>query len=71
VYTVLRGTSLSFYKDARHRDANEPYHNEQPLGLQQANAHIAADYTKKRNVISLQTRDGAEYLLQARDDVSL
>lgn len=69
LYCVLRGNTLAFYKDHKHKEAQDVYHGEQPINLAGANAQVASDYTKKRFVISLRLPNGAEYLLQARDEV--
>lgn len=71
LYTVLRGNQLSFYKDQRHREESELFKGEKPISLQGCSVVVAAEYTKRRFVLSLRTPTGAEYLLQARDDDDL
>uniref|UniRef100_A0A915IT01 PH domain-containing protein n=1 Tax=Romanomermis culicivorax TaxID=13658 RepID=A0A915IT01_ROMCU len=71
LYTVLRGNQLSFYKDQRHREENELFRGEKPINLQGCSVVVAAEYTKRRFVLSLRTPTGAEYLFQARDDDDL
>jgi len=56
---------------ARVQEENVLFHAEAPLSLQGCSVEPASEYTKRRHVISLRTPSGAEYLLQARDEVRL
>ncbi|CAI4222623.1 unnamed protein product [Auanema sp. JU1783] len=71
LYTVLRGSDLSFFKDSKHRDEGATFHNEPSLSLAGCSVTIAQDYSKKKNVLSLRLPVGAEYLLQCADDTDL
>uniref|UniRef100_A0A0M3K8W6 Spectrin beta chain (inferred by orthology to a D. melanogaster protein) n=1 Tax=Anisakis simplex TaxID=6269 RepID=A0A0M3K8W6_ANISI len=68
VYVVLRGTRLAFFKDQKHKEEGIAYHGEEPISLEGCSVNIAADYTKKKNVLSLRLPPGAEYLLQAANE---
>ncbi|XP_067682927.1 spectrin beta chain, non-erythrocytic 5-like isoform X3 [Haliotis asinina] len=61
-YTVLFGQLLCFFKD------KEAYSESQaaapPLNIHKAVCEVAADYTKKKNVLRLHLHDGSEYLLE-------
>jgi hypothetical protein len=67
-YSVIRGGQLAFFKDQRHREESALLHNEQPISLPGCSVHVASEYTKKRNVLSLRLTQGAEYLLQASSE---
>ncbi|KAL1246261.1 Spectrin beta chain [Trichinella spiralis] len=68
LYCVIRGSQLEFYKDHKHREDGELYRGETPINLVGWNVEIASSYTKRRNVLSLRSPAGFEYLLQARDE---
>uniref|UniRef100_A0A1I8EKU7 Spectrin beta chain n=1 Tax=Wuchereria bancrofti TaxID=6293 RepID=A0A1I8EKU7_WUCBA len=68
VYAVLRGSQLAFFKDQKHMEENILFHGEEPLNLESCSVSIAAEYTKKKNVLSLKSPTGAEYLLQTASD---
>uniref|UniRef100_F1KPP4 Spectrin beta chain n=1 Tax=Ascaris suum TaxID=6253 RepID=F1KPP4_ASCSU len=68
VYAVLRGSQLSFFKDQKHKEEGIAYHGEGPISLEGCSVNIAADYTKKKNVISLRLPSGAEYLIQTANE---
>ncbi|KAK0414269.1 hypothetical protein QR680_007238 [Steinernema hermaphroditum] len=68
LYCVIRGGELSFYKDAKHRESGERFHGEQPMQLAGCSVQPAADYTKKKNVLSLRLPIGAEYLIQCANE---
>ncbi|KRY58051.1 Spectrin beta chain [Trichinella britovi] len=68
LYCVIRGSQLEFYKDHKHREDGELYRGETPISLVGWNVEIASSYTKRRNVLSLRSPAGFEYLLQARDE---
>ncbi|CAL1542371.1 unnamed protein product [Lymnaea stagnalis] len=61
-YTVLFGQLLCFFKD------KEAYADGQaaspPVNIHRSVNEIAADYTKKQNVLRLSLHDGAEFLLE-------
>lgn len=38
------------------------------LSLHKATSEVASDYKKKKHVFKLQTQDGSEFLLQAKDE---
>ncbi|OZC09778.1 hypothetical protein X798_03181 [Onchocerca flexuosa] len=68
VYAVLRGSQLAFFKDQKHMEENTLFRGEEPLNLEGCSISIAAEYTKKKNVLSLKFMNGAEYLLQTASD---
>jgi spectrin beta len=70
LYAVVQGHTLTFYKDARHRQDNTPYHGEPPIDLSGSNV-VLSDYPKRRNVISAKLPFGSEYLLQCADEEDL
>ncbi|XP_035204632.1 spectrin beta chain-like [Stegodyphus dumicola] len=73
VYLYVKAHTLYTYKDQKHRkqDPDNYYHGEQPLDLRRSSVEVATDYTKRRHVFRLKLIGGAEYLFQAKDDVSL
>ena len=52
---VLKAGQVSFYKDQKsyRSSPDATYKGEPPAELQGANAQVAADYTKKKNVFRL------------------
>uniref|UniRef100_A0A1B6LLG0 PH domain-containing protein n=1 Tax=Graphocephala atropunctata TaxID=36148 RepID=A0A1B6LLG0_9HEMI len=70
LYSVVRGTKLLFYKDAKSAKASPEVYakGETPLDLRGGSCEIAADYTKKKHVFRVKAASGAEILLQAKDD---
>uniref|UniRef100_A0A183F1A5 PH domain-containing protein n=1 Tax=Gongylonema pulchrum TaxID=637853 RepID=A0A183F1A5_9BILA len=44
------------------------FHGEEPLNLEGCSVAVAAEYTKKKNVLSLRSPTGAEYLLQTASE---
>uniref|UniRef100_A0A8V5GIT0 Uncharacterized protein n=1 Tax=Melopsittacus undulatus TaxID=13146 RepID=A0A8V5GIT0_MELUD len=72
VYCVLRGGSLSFYKDAKSAGgAGAPFHGEPPASLRGARCHPATHYKKRKHVFKLGLSDGKEYLFQAKDEAEM
>ncbi|XP_075382260.1 spectrin beta chain, non-erythrocytic 2 [Mycteria americana] len=71
VYCVLRGGSLSFYKDAKSAGVGAPYHGEPPASLRGARCHPALHYKKRKHVFKLGLSDGKEYLFQAKDEAEM
>ncbi|XP_076029013.1 spectrin beta chain, non-erythrocytic 5 kst isoform X3 [Oratosquilla oratoria] len=61
-YTVLCGQLLCFFKDED--DFIDQKAASSPISIFQAQVEKAEDYTKKKNVFRIITRDGAEYLLE-------
>ncbi len=55
VCVVLKGGQIAFYKDQKSFRAapDTTYKGEPPVELAGANAVVAADYTKKKNVFRL------------------
>ncbi|KRX67877.1 Spectrin beta chain [Trichinella sp. T9] len=53
------------------KEDGELYRGETPINLVGWNVEIASSYTKRRNVLSLRSPAGFEYLLQARDELFL
>lgn len=70
MYAVLHGKHLAFFKDQKHKEEKALYHGEEPLNLEGCSVNIAAEYTKKKNVLALRLPSGAEYLLQTANEVS-
>ncbi|XP_047735798.1 spectrin beta chain isoform X3 [Hyalella azteca] len=73
VFVVVRGSTLSFYKDSKTYKAtpDQYFRGEAPIDLLNAQASVADDYTKKKNVFRLKLANGGEYLFQARDEEEL
>ncbi|XP_052769142.1 spectrin beta chain, non-erythrocytic 2-like isoform X1 [Mya arenaria] len=62
-YAVLFGQLLCFFKDKE--GYLEKFAAAPPVNIHQAHCEVAADYTKKKNVLRLHLHDGAEFLLEA------
>ncbi|TRZ10316.1 hypothetical protein HGM15179_016794 [Zosterops borbonicus] len=71
LYCVLRGGSLSVFKDARGAGAGVPYHGEPPTPLRGARCHPATAYRKRKHVFRLGLSDGKEFLFQAKDEADM
>ncbi|XP_076252536.1 spectrin beta chain isoform X3 [Rhynchophorus ferrugineus] len=73
VYLVLRGSQLSFYKDAKTAKStpDQRFKGEAPLQLYGATATVASDYKKKKHVFRLKLENGGDFLLQAHDDTEM
>ncbi|XP_045479704.1 spectrin beta chain isoform X5 [Harmonia axyridis] len=73
VYVMLRGTQVSFYKDAKtaHSSADQTFKGEAPLSLHKAKASRADDYKKKKHVFRLKLDSGAEFLFHAQNDTEM
>lgn len=70
---VLKKNQLLFYKDQKHAK-NEPekyYKGEAAMNLKDIAIEVASNYTKKKHVFRLKLPNGAEYLLQAKDDAEM
>ncbi|XP_070805867.1 LOW QUALITY PROTEIN: spectrin beta chain, non-erythrocytic 4 [Pituophis catenifer annectens] len=68
LYCVLSKGELGFYKDSKGRESGSTHSSEPLLSLQTGTAEVANDYKKKKNVLKIKTNDGAEFLLQAKDE---
>ncbi|XP_012888075.1 PREDICTED: spectrin beta chain, non-erythrocytic 4 [Dipodomys ordii] len=68
LYCVLSKGELGFYKDAKGPASGGTHGGEPLLSLHKATSEVANDYKKKKHVFKLQTQDGSEYLLQAKDE---
>ncbi|KAF7235349.1 Spectrin beta chain, non-erythrocytic 4, partial [Varanus komodoensis] len=68
LYCVLDKGELGFYKDSKGRESGSTHNNEPLLSLHSATGEVASDYKKKKNVLKIRTRDGGEFLLQAKDE---
>ncbi|XP_050686605.1 spectrin alpha chain-like [Eriocheir sinensis] len=68
-YTVLCGQLLCFFKDED--DFYDQKAASPPISIHQAKVEVAGDYTKKKHVFRIITRDNAEYLLLAESEESL
>uniref|UniRef100_A0A8C3E4X0 Uncharacterized protein n=1 Tax=Corvus moneduloides TaxID=1196302 RepID=A0A8C3E4X0_CORMO len=71
LYCVLRGGTLSVFKDARGAGAGVPYHGEPPTPLRGARCHPATAYRKRKHVFRLGLSDGKEFLFQAKDEADM
>uniref|UniRef100_A0AAY4EEK2 Spectrin beta chain n=1 Tax=Denticeps clupeoides TaxID=299321 RepID=A0AAY4EEK2_9TELE len=67
LYCVLSKGEIGFYKDAK--NTTTPYNNENMLNLSSCSCDITNGYKKKKNVFTLKTKDGSEYLFHAKDEV--
>ncbi|KAK8731676.1 hypothetical protein OTU49_007418 [Cherax quadricarinatus] len=68
-YTVLCGQLLCFFKDED--DFYDQKAASPPISIHQAKIEIADDYTKKKHVFRVITRDNAEYLFVTESEVNL
>uniref|UniRef100_A0A8C2E0E1 Spectrin beta chain n=1 Tax=Cyprinus carpio TaxID=7962 RepID=A0A8C2E0E1_CYPCA len=68
LYCVLNKGELGFYKDAK--NTSTPYNNEPLINLSRCACDINSGYKKKKNVFTLKTNDGSEFLFHAKDEVS-
>uniref|UniRef100_A0A3B5R3D9 Spectrin beta chain n=1 Tax=Xiphophorus maculatus TaxID=8083 RepID=A0A3B5R3D9_XIPMA len=67
LYCVLNKGELGFYKDAK--NTATPYNNEPLLSLSHCHCDVTNGYKKKKNVFTLKTKDGSEFLFHAKDEV--
>jgi len=67
---VLKGSQIIFYKDQKtyRSKPEDTFRGELPVDLSGAEATVATDYTKKKNVFRLKLDNGGDYLFQASDD---
>ncbi|KAJ0063351.1 hypothetical protein NL108_000299, partial [Boleophthalmus pectinirostris] len=66
LYCVLNKGELGFFKDAK--STGTPYNNEAALSLGHCQCDVTNGYKKKKNVFTLKTKDGSEYLFHAKDE---
>ncbi|XP_048024508.1 spectrin beta chain, non-erythrocytic 4-like isoform X4 [Megalobrama amblycephala] len=69
LYCVLNKGELGFYKDAK--NTTTPYNNEPLINLSRCACDINNGYKKKKNVFTLKTKDGSEFLFHAKDEDDL
>uniref|UniRef100_A0A8C1GAI2 Spectrin beta chain n=1 Tax=Cyprinus carpio TaxID=7962 RepID=A0A8C1GAI2_CYPCA len=69
LYCVLNKGELGFYKDAK--NTSTPYNNEPLINLSRCACDINIGYKKKKNVFTLKTKDGSEFLFHAKDEDDL
>ncbi|XP_026109972.1 spectrin beta chain, non-erythrocytic 4-like [Carassius auratus] len=69
LYCVLNKGELGFYKDAK--NTSTPYNNEPLINLSGCACDINSGYKKKKNVFTLKTKDGSEFLFHAKDEDEL
>ncbi|XP_061733578.1 spectrin beta chain, non-erythrocytic 4-like isoform X2 [Nerophis ophidion] len=69
LYCVLNKGELGFYKDAKNTATS--YNNEPLLNLAQCHCDVTNGYKKKKNVFTLKTKDGSEFLFHAKDEEDL
>ncbi|XP_050990622.1 spectrin beta chain, non-erythrocytic 4 isoform X3 [Labeo rohita] len=69
LYCVLNKGELGFYKDAK--NTSTPYNNEPLINLSRCACDINNGYKKKKNVFTLKTKDGSEFLFHAKDEDDL
>ncbi|KAM9733521.1 spectrin beta chain, non-erythrocytic 4 isoform 2-T2 [Menidia menidia] len=69
LYCVLRQGEMGFYKDAK--NTSTPYNSEPLLSLSHCHCDVTNGYKKKKNVFTLKTKDGSEFLFHAKDEEDL
>ncbi|XP_061137157.1 spectrin beta chain, non-erythrocytic 4-like isoform X3 [Syngnathus typhle] len=69
LYCILNKGELGFYKDAKNTAA--AYNNEPMLNLAHCHCDVTNGYKKKKNVFTLKTKDGSEFLFHAKDEDDL
>ncbi|CDQ62900.1 unnamed protein product [Oncorhynchus mykiss] len=69
LYCVLNKGEIGFYKDAK--NTATPYNNEPMLNLGHCHCDVTLGYKKKKNVFTLKTKDGSEFLFHAKDEDDL
>uniref|UniRef100_A0A4W4FQ61 PH domain-containing protein n=1 Tax=Electrophorus electricus TaxID=8005 RepID=A0A4W4FQ61_ELEEL len=67
LYCVLTKGELAFYKDSKNTTTS--YNNEPIINLSSCSCDITNGYKKKKNVFTLKTKDGNEFLFHAKDEV--
>merc|ERR1719340_517750 len=69
---VLKGSQIMFYKDQKtyRGKPEDTFRGELPVDLANAEATVAADYTKKKHVFRLKLENGGDYLSQAQDEAA-
>lgn len=73
LYVVLSKNNLAVYKDQKQysKGPQFTFHGEEAINLRGANVVVPSDYTKRKNVFRLKFSNGAEYLFEARNTVSI
>ncbi|XP_051934052.1 spectrin beta chain, non-erythrocytic 4-like isoform X4 [Hippocampus zosterae] len=69
LYCILHKGGLGFYKDAK--NTTTAYNNEPMLNLAHCHCDVTNGYKKKKNVFTLKTKDGSEFLFHAKDEEDL
>ncbi|KPP77172.1 spectrin beta chain, non-erythrocytic 4-like [Scleropages formosus] len=69
LYCVLSKGEIGFYKDAK--NTTTPYNSEPLLNLGSCTCDVTNGYKKKKNVFTLKTKDGSEFLFHAKDEEDL
>ncbi|XP_068440941.1 spectrin beta chain, non-erythrocytic 4 isoform X3 [Clinocottus analis] len=69
LYCVLNKGEMGFYKDAK--NTATPYNSEPLLNLSHCHCDVTNGYKKKKNVFTLKTKDGSEFLFHAKDEEDL
>ncbi|KAG7483995.1 hypothetical protein MATL_G00044300 [Megalops atlanticus] len=69
LYCVLSKGELGFYKDAK--NTATPYNSEPLLNLSSCTCDVTNGYKKKKNVFTLKTTEGNEFLFHAKDEEDL
>ncbi|XP_026769968.3 spectrin beta chain, non-erythrocytic 4 isoform X2 [Pangasianodon hypophthalmus] len=69
LYCVLSKGELGFFKDSKNTAST--YNNEPRLNLSSCSCDINLGYKKKKNVFTLKTKDGSEFLFHAKDEDDL
>lgn len=70
LYCVLNKGELGFFKDAK-STSGASYNNEAALSLSHCQCDVTNGYKKKKNVFTLKTKDGSEFLFHAKDEEDL
>ncbi|KAK3548732.1 hypothetical protein QTP70_018462, partial [Hemibagrus guttatus] len=69
LYCVLNKGELGFFKDSK--NTAYTYNNEPRLSMSNCSCDINLGYKKKKNVFTLKTKDGSEFLFHAKDEDDL
>ncbi|XP_046720321.1 spectrin beta chain, non-erythrocytic 4-like isoform X3 [Silurus meridionalis] len=69
LYCILNKGELGFFKDSK--NITSTYNNEPRLSLNSCSCDINLGYKKKKNVFTLKTKDGSEFLFHAKDEDDL
>ncbi|GAA6106628.1 spectrin beta chain, non-erythrocytic 4 isoform X1 [Tachysurus ichikawai] len=69
LYCILNKGEIGFFKDSK--NTTSAYNNEPRLSMSNCSCDINLGYKKKKNVFTLKTKDGSEFLFHAKDEDDL